>query len=129
MGFAETTLQEHVNAEHPDSTAEVVCPICAAQPGGDPNLVTEDFAGHLALEHRPTPTPRDLISFLDEPTGTRHTVRRLPHSTRGIGSTRPRRSNMHFRQVYTHNFTHCMNVTIEHWSLSATAERDKILVT
>lgn len=97
MGFTETALQEHVNSDHPDSTMEVVCPICAAQPGGDPNLLTEDFSGHLALEHRPT--PRDLISFLDEPTGTRHSVRRLPHSTRGIGSSRPRRSNMHFRYV------------------------------
>ena len=37
-----------------------VCPICASLPGGDPNHVTDDFASHLALEHR---TPRDFISF------------------------------------------------------------------
>lgn len=34
--------------------------MCAALPGGDPNLVTDDFAAHLTLEHR---NPRDLISF------------------------------------------------------------------
>jgi E3 ubiquitin-protein ligase KCMF1 len=31
-------------------------------PGGEPNFVTDDFAGHLTLEHRTG--PRDLISFL-----------------------------------------------------------------
>jgi len=36
--------------------------VCASLPGGDPNLVTDDFAGHLTLEHRIG--PRDLISFL-----------------------------------------------------------------
>lgn len=70
-------------------------------PGGDPNLMTDDFAGHLMLEHRTG--PRDLISFLDEPMATRHNVRRVPHSahlassSRGGQSSRPRRSNMHFR--------------------------------
>lgn len=39
-----------------------VCPVCAALPGGEPNLVTDDIAGHLTLEHRSG--PRDLISFL-----------------------------------------------------------------
>lgn len=79
-----------------------VCPICAAVPGGDPNLMTDDFAGHLTLEHRTG--PRDLISFLDEPVATRvHNVRRIPHSGhlggggRATQSGRPRRSNMHFR--------------------------------
>ena len=76
-------------------------------PGGDPNLMTDDFAGHLTLEHRTG--PRDLISFLDEPMATRHNVRRVPHSAhlssgnRGGQSTRPRRSNMHFR--YEIHFT------------------------
>uniref|UniRef100_A0A646QCW7 E3 ubiquitin-protein ligase KCMF1 n=1 Tax=Hemiscolopendra marginata TaxID=943146 RepID=A0A646QCW7_9MYRI len=92
MGFTEATLQEHVTSEHTDTTFEVVCPVCAALPGGDPNLVTDDFAAHLTLEHR---SPRDLISFVDEPSGSRH-VRRIPHPGRGVGGTRARRTNMHF---------------------------------
>ncbi|KAI5706910.1 hypothetical protein M8J75_012499 [Diaphorina citri] len=95
MGFTESALHEHVTADHTVSTFEVVCPICAAQPGGDPNLITDDFASHLSLEHRSG--PRDLISFLDEPSGSRHSVRRIPHPTRGMGSSRNRnRTNMHF---------------------------------
>ncbi|CAH1980537.1 unnamed protein product [Acanthoscelides obtectus] len=102
MGFTDVTLQEHVTSDHQDTNFEVVCPLCAAMPGGDPNLMTEDFAGHLTLEHRTG--PRDLISFLDEPVGSRHTVRRIPHNSnhatthlsRGGTALRPRRSNMHF---------------------------------
>ncbi|XP_043495636.1 E3 ubiquitin-protein ligase KCMF1-like isoform X1 [Polistes fuscatus] len=94
MGFTEATLQEHVAADHPDTSFEVVCPVCAALPGGDPNNVTDDFAGHLTLEHRSG--PRDLISLLDEPATSRHGVRRIPHPARGVGGQRPRRSNMHF---------------------------------
>lgn len=99
MGFTDVTLQEHVTADHQDTNLEVVCPLCAAMPGGDPNLMTDDFAGHLTLEHRSG--PRDLISFLDEPATSRHNVRRVPHNssshtTRGNASLRPRRSNMHF---------------------------------
>lgn len=62
MGFSDSGLYDHVSAEHTDTGLEVVCPVCAALPGGDPNLVTDDFAGHLTLEHRTG--PRDLISFL-----------------------------------------------------------------
>ncbi|KAM0736569.1 E3 ubiquitin-protein ligase KCMF1 [Formica fusca] len=94
MGLTEATLQEHVAAEHPDTSFEVVCPVCAAVPGGDPNHVTDDFAGHLTLEHRSG--PRDLISFLDEPSASRHGVRRIPHPSRAVGAPRARRSNMHF---------------------------------
>lgn len=93
MGFSDSTLLEHVGAEHTDTGLEVVCPVCAGQPGGEPNLVTDDFAGHLTLEHRTG--PRDLISFLDEPSAIRHGgVRRIPG--RALGGTRSRRSNMHF---------------------------------
>lgn len=58
-------------------------------PGGDPNHVTDDFAGHLTLEHRSG--PRDLISFLDEPSASRHGVRRIPHPSRAVGAPRARR--------------------------------------
>lgn len=87
MGFTEVTLQEHVTSEHADASTEVVCPICAALPGGDPNHVTDDFSAHLTLEHR---TSREF----EEPSGIRH-VRRIPHPARGVGSTRSRRANMH----------------------------------
>ncbi|KPP61456.1 E3 ubiquitin-protein ligase KCMF1-like [Scleropages formosus] len=123
MGFTETSLQEHVTSEHAETSTEVICPICAALPGGDPNHVTDDFAAHLTLEHR---APRDLISFSfkkkkkkkfalldsclltdgtpsvflnhpihDESSGVRH-VRRMFHPGRGLGGPRARRSNMHF---------------------------------
>lgn len=95
MGLSDSALLEHVSSDHPDTGLEVVCPVCAALPGGDPNLVTDDFAGHLSLEHRSG--SRDLISFLDEPSAIRHGgVRRMPHSGRALGGPRSRRSNMHF---------------------------------
>ncbi|KAJ8285444.1 hypothetical protein GJAV_G00026850 [Gymnothorax javanicus] len=93
MGYTETSLQEHVTSEHPETSTEVICPICAALPGGDPNHVTDDFAAHLTLEHR---APRDLISFC----GVRH-VRRMFHPGRGLGGPRARRSNMHFTSSST----------------------------
>ncbi|XP_078033630.1 E3 ubiquitin-protein ligase KCMF1 [Augochlora pura] len=94
MGFTEATLQEHVTADHPDTSFEVVCPLCASTPGGDPNSVTDDFAAHLSLEHRSG--PRDLISFLDEPSSARPSGRRVQlHQSRVLGGPRPRRS-MHF---------------------------------
>ncbi|XP_063987647.1 E3 ubiquitin-protein ligase KCMF1-like isoform X2 [Diachasmimorpha longicaudata] len=94
MGFTEATLQEHAAADHADITFEVLCPVCASLPGGEPNHVTDDFATHLTVEHRSG--PRDLISFLDEPMASRHAPRRMPHLSRGVGAPRPRRSNMHF---------------------------------
>ncbi|XP_076035643.1 E3 ubiquitin-protein ligase KCMF1-like isoform X2 [Oratosquilla oratoria] len=90
MGYTETSLQDHVTAEHADTNYEVVCPICASVPGGDPNHVTDDFAAHLTLDHR-SGAPRDL----DEPSGSRHGVRRIPHQGRGIGRGVARR-NMPF---------------------------------
>uniref|UniRef100_A0A8C0DVW1 RING-type E3 ubiquitin transferase n=1 Tax=Balaenoptera musculus TaxID=9771 RepID=A0A8C0DVW1_BALMU len=85
MGYTETSLQEHVTSEHAETSTEVICPICAALPGGDPNHVTDDFAAHLTLEHR---APRDLISFQE--------------ATRGkVVCPRARRSNMHFTSSST----------------------------
>uniref|UniRef100_A0A3Q0SY39 E3 ubiquitin-protein ligase KCMF1 n=1 Tax=Amphilophus citrinellus TaxID=61819 RepID=A0A3Q0SY39_AMPCI len=90
MGYTEMSLQEHVAAEHTETSTEVICPICAALPGGDPNHVTDDFAAHLTLEHR----------HHDESSGVRH-VRRMFHPGRGLGGPRARRSNMHFTSSTT----------------------------
>ncbi|XP_078669441.1 E3 ubiquitin-protein ligase KCMF1-like isoform X1 [Branchiostoma floridae x Branchiostoma belcheri] len=100
MGYTESSLQEHVTSEHSDTSTEVVCPVCAAVPGGDPNHVTDDFAAHLTLEHR---SPRDLASIQtfsltgehDDASSARH-VRRMFHPGRGMGGARARRANMHF---------------------------------
>lgn len=56
-----------------------VCPLCAALPVGEPNLVTEDFLGHLTLEHR---NSRDLDETGGSASSTRP-VRRIPHPGRG----------------------------------------------
>uniref|UniRef100_H2YK01 RING-type E3 ubiquitin transferase n=1 Tax=Ciona savignyi TaxID=51511 RepID=H2YK01_CIOSA len=86
LGFSESMLQEHVNKDHADVHTEVVCPICAAIPSGEPNLVTDDLASHLTMEHR---TPRDA----DEQAGGRH-IRRMFYPGRGMRSRNHR--NMHF---------------------------------
>ncbi|XP_022247087.1 E3 ubiquitin-protein ligase KCMF1-like [Limulus polyphemus] len=93
MGFSEGTLQEHVTLEHSENSFEVVCPICAASPSGEPNHVTNDFAAHLTLEHR---SPRDL----DEVTTSRQ-VRRISHPGRGISGARARRNQMQFNSSST----------------------------
>lgn len=76
-------------------------------------MITDDLAGHLAVEHRAgggtgSGGPRDLISFLDDPSATgapasassaaaRHGMRRTTHGPRGVAGARARRSNMHFK--------------------------------
>lgn len=52
LGFTQALLQEHVMKDHANDRSEVICPICAAQPSGEPNLVSDDFALHLQNEHR-----------------------------------------------------------------------------
>lgn len=113
LGFTETTLQEHVTSEHTDPSVEVVCPICASLPGGDPNHVTDDIGGHLSVEHRSGtsrtaantsagssshPVAADPGGVAGEESsagGIRH-VRRIPHPGRGVSGARARRTNMHF---------------------------------
>lgn len=93
-GFSETTLLEHVTAEHsePDSSVEVICPVCASSPGGDPNLKTDDLAEHLTLEHQRGGT--STFEFINEPSGIRHGgVRRISRTAVGAGVRSARRSN------------------------------------
>lgn len=94
MGFTESTLQEHVSSQHSDVSQEVVCPICASFPGGDPNHVTDDFQNHLNLEHRSG--ARDLVSFLDEPGGLQRqnaVSRRIANPRGALSTHRTRRHN------------------------------------
>lgn len=93
-GFSETTLLEHVTAEHSesDSSVEVLCPVCASSPGGDPNLKTDDLAEHLTLEHQRGGT--STFEFINEPSGIRHGgVRRISRTAVGAGVRSARRSN------------------------------------
>lgn len=93
-GYSETTLLEHVTAEHSesDSTVEVICPVCASSPGGEPNLKTDDLAEHLTLEHQRGGA--STFEFINEPSGIRHGgVRRISRTSVGAGVRSARRSN------------------------------------
>ena len=54
VGFSEAGLRDHVTKQHSDPSMlqEVICPVCAAQPTGDPNHLTDDLPTHLTMEHR-----------------------------------------------------------------------------
>ncbi|KAH9366436.1 hypothetical protein HPB48_016572 [Haemaphysalis longicornis] len=51
MGFTLAGLREHVSSEHTETATHVVCPVCAATPGGEPNRMTGDLALHLSTDH------------------------------------------------------------------------------
>ena len=42
----------HVAVSPPPPLQEVICPVCAAHPSGDPNHLTDDLPTHLTVEHR-----------------------------------------------------------------------------
>lgn len=100
LGYTETVLYDHVTTEHNETPYEVVCPICASLPGGEPNQVTEDFAAHLTMEHRGGGGGLGNNGVLREEVGVEvgvgRGVRRIPHPTRGSSGARTRRPNMHF---------------------------------
>lgn len=89
-------------SDHTETPYEVVCPICASLPGGEPNQVTDDFAAHLTMEHRSGGSgvvgPHTGASLREEDVGGvgRGVSRRIPHPTRGSSGPRSRRPNMHF---------------------------------
>ncbi|XP_057305901.1 E3 ubiquitin-protein ligase KCMF1-like isoform X2 [Hydractinia symbiolongicarpus] len=88
LGLSENVLLEHVAAEHANTSTEVICPICAALPGGDPNHVTDNLNNHLSSEHR-----------LDEPLS--RNIRRIFHPVRNIPPPRSRRSAQHLSASVT----------------------------
>lgn len=82
-----------------DGAMEVICPVCAASPGGEPNLKTDDLAEHLTLEHhRGGGVSGSTFEFINEPSAIRHGgVRRISRAAVGPGSVRStRRSNPNF---------------------------------
>ena len=52
----------HVHYPFPPAPPDQICPVCAASPVGEPNLVTDDLPSHFALEHRSTAREGEWIS-------------------------------------------------------------------
>lgn len=83
LGYSELQLLEHVNTDHSSVSTEVICPVCAALPGGDPNHVTDDLSNHLAQEHRSRTRDMDVG----------RNIRRIFHPVRSVPPPRSRRAN------------------------------------
>lgn len=97
MAYTETALHKHVASEHAETSTEVICPVCAALPGGGPVPATNNCAAHLTLEHT---TSRDL----DELCGVQH-VRRMFHRGWELRGSPTHRSNRHFKFFIFHFFS------------------------
>ncbi|KAI5612054.1 E3 ubiquitin-protein ligase RNF114, partial [Silurus asotus] len=49
--FDQDGLVEHCNSQHARDPRQVVCPICASMPWGDPTYKSSDFFQHLRIRH------------------------------------------------------------------------------
>ncbi|KAK2825626.1 hypothetical protein Q7C36_019553 [Tachysurus vachellii] len=49
--FDQDGLVEHCNSQHARDPRQVVCPICASMPWGDPTYKSSDFFQHLRRRH------------------------------------------------------------------------------
>lgn len=101
LGFTIQSLQDHINVDHFDASYEVICPVCAAMIGGEPNVLTEDLSRHLFLEHRVRDTPSYAIQYspiTNTLSGSanvvRHVMRRSTHGPRNAPPNRVRRTNV-----------------------------------
>lgn len=92
------TAEHSESSENTDGAVEVICPVCAASPGGEPNLKTDDLAEHLTLEHHRGGGGGSTFEFINEPSAIRHGgVRRISRAAVGPGGVRSaRRSNPNF---------------------------------
>ncbi len=67
--MTERELCYHVPKRHAGSVKQVVCPVCAASPFGNPNYVSHNFHSHLQERHT-TKLPVDNCIPLQQPYGT-----------------------------------------------------------
>lgn len=96
MGFSAASLLPHVAEAHHEGGPNVICPICAAVPNGDPNRMTGELASHLATWHLPDESGRPEPRAAN--TAARRSAARGPQrqtAIRGRGSAARTASYLH----------------------------------
>lgn len=85
-------LGSHITSQHSGDSREVICPICAVSANTDPNLMTDNLANHMALEHAQAANPR------------RETIRQIrrmiyPSSRGSSNASRRTRATLSSREI------------------------------